>query len=132
MARSVSVPRDAVKVAYACFNGEYPEDWDEAVSCVRRALLNKYPSLRRCSEWIGREDRAILANDLAFISVSEYCGLVALAAVPKNESAKAAAWCERVNLDLAASCFGDLLIKYGTFSNGEALFHRVALKGVAA
>lgn len=124
MARSVSTPTGAVQVAYADASDIYSEDWDDTVSDLRWAARNRYPSLRNCDEWIGREDRAILANDLAFITVSEYGSLVAICAVPKNESKKATAWCEKVDLNCLACYFGPVLVSQGRFSNGEQVFRR--------
>ena len=100
MARSVSIPYGTVKVAYADCSDLDHDDWFDAVDNARYSLRSRYPSLRRCNEWIGREDRAILANDQAFITVSEYNGIAALFVVPRDESKKAANWCEKVKLGL--------------------------------
>lgn len=124
MARSVSIPRGAVKVAYADASELDEYLFDDAVSDLRWSLSKRYPSLRRCNEWVGREDRAVLANDNAFITVSEYCGLVAVCVVPKTDSKAALAWCDKVKLDTAVSYFGPLLLSKGRFSNGEQVFIR--------
>lgn len=128
MARSVSTPTGALQVAYATLPDDADEfSFEDSVSDIRREARRRYPSLRSCSDWVGREDRAILANDQAFITVSEYCGLVALCAVPKNESKKAVAWCEKVALGELVGYFGDRLISKGRFSNGEQIFIRADL-----
>lgn len=124
MARSVSIPSGAVKVAYADSTELDQDDWHDAVSNLRWNLRNRYPSLRHCNEWIGREDRAILANDHAFITVSEYCGISVLCVVPRNDSKKAADWCDKVKLDQAVEYLGAPLLSKGRFSNGEQVFVR--------
>lgn len=125
MARSVSIPRGAVKVAYVACYQEDEDGWDDSVDNLRWSLKNRYPSLRNYNKWVGREDRAVLENDHAYITVSEYCGIAAVCAVPKNDSKKAAAWCDKVEL-LDASCYlGEPLISQGRFSNGEQVFARL-------
>lgn len=128
MARSVSIPTGALKVAYADAS-EIDESWefDEAISNIRWSATRRYPSLRRCNDWLGCEDRAILCNDLCFITVSEYCGLVAISAVPRGDSKKAVAWCEKADLADLADYFGPVLISKGRFSNGEQVFIRADL-----
>lgn len=128
MSRSVSIPTGAIKVAYAALDDNADEyAFDDNVDYLRFAGRRRYPSLRNCNEWVGREDRAVLANDLAFITVSEYCGLVAVCAVPKTDSKKAIAWCEKAALNDLAGYFGDVLISKGRFSNGEQVFIRADL-----
>ena len=126
MARSVSVPTGFQKVAYAALNDD--DAYDFAVDDVRYSAKERYPSLRNCNEWLGREDRAILANDLAFITISEYNGLVAIASVPETRSKKALAWCEKVDLEKLAGYCGEVLRFKGRFSNGEAIFQPVSGK----
>lgn len=120
MARSVSVPYGAVRVAYASFDAEETDCFDEAVDNFRYAMRSRYRSLEPCSKWIGREDRAVLENDNVYVTVSEYCGLVAVAVVPKGEGLAAASGSK---MDLSpVEYFGTRLVKRGTFSNGEAIF----------
>lgn len=120
MSRSVSIPRNAFKVAYA----ELQDDFDDAVSSIRSAAQDHYPSLQRCSIWLDREDRAILENPYCYIVVSEYCGLVALSVVVKNGNKASLAWAERFDADHFVGYFGDRLISKGRFSNGEQVFIR--------
>lgn len=128
MARSVSIPRNALNVAYADASEiEDSDDFAYYLSELQYAAKQRYPSLRPCSVWLDREDRAVLENDQAYITVSEYCGLVAVCAVPKGESAKAAAWCEKADLNDLAGQFGPVLISKGRFSNGEQVFIRADL-----
>lgn len=124
MARSVSIPYGALAVSYADASELDQYDFDDAVSNLRWSLQKRYPSLRPCNEWIGREDRAVLENPYCHITVSEYCGLVAVCAVPKYGNKASRDWCDKVKLDDAAGYFGPLLVSQGRFSNGEQVFRR--------
>lgn len=134
MGRSVSTPHNATAVAYLNFEPEYPDDcqhdWDDLVEWIKDTAADRWPSLEDCDQWIGREDHAILENGHAYIGVSEYCGLVAVWLVPKEDngyshdhSALADRWCSQI-----ASRFRELfgtLRSIGTASNGEQFFERV-------
>lgn len=137
MARSVSVPCNAVKVAYAHFpdvmfvgeDNERPSDSDDFQSdleYMQEWAIEKYPSLRECDSWLGNEDHVVLENKLCQITISEYCGLVAVAVVPMYDEccsiALAKQWASKVDVDYLAGCFGERLISQGRFSNGEQIF----------
>lgn len=126
MSRSVAVPSGAEKVAYAYME---PDDdsfhaFDEAVEDAILVLQSKRPSLKSCDYWVGRESRAIAENDKMLVAVSEYCGVVSVASVPKSE--RFVDYAASINLYPAAECFGESLIKLGTFSNGESVYERKA------
>lgn len=149
MSRSVSVASGAVAVAYAALNpvlvdeesNEYREfdsdDFYFAVEDVQNYLPSLFPSLSACDRWLGRgnsEDHALLENKHCYVGVSEYCGLVSAWVVPKEDdcyhsdkylNGLSAHWCAQVGdkiVKAVAGCFGQSLIKQGTFSNGEAFF----------
>ena len=146
MSRSVSVASGAIAVAYASLepivdeeSGEVREfdsdDFDCSIEDFQNYLPSLYPSLSACDNWLDhREDHALLENKHCFVGVSEYCGLVSVWLVPKedegsyrepNLTALSAHWCDQVGDKLVkagAGCFGKALIKQGTFSNGEAFF----------
>ena len=132
MARSVSTPRGASDVAYASFSCEDEFDASyEFKSCIeylQEVAMKKYPSLKPSTRWVGREDQAVLENRFCCITVSEYCGLVAIAIVPDEDSNLAANWCDKVDLSPLADCFGERLISRGRFSNGEQIFAAVSGK----
>jgi hypothetical protein len=126
MSRSVAVPSGAEKVAYAVMS---PDDdsfhaFDEAVEDAVAVLQSKRPSLKVCDYWVGRESRAIVENDKCLVAVSEYCGVVSLACVPKAD--RFADYAASINLYPAVECFGESIIKLGTFSNGESVYERKA------
>lgn len=136
MGRSVSRPSNAAQVLYAYFETEDDDEdspywwFQESIKGMRECLIARYPSLTKCDEWIGygqSEDHALLENRHAYIGVSEYCGLVSIWIVPKDDKpALAAQWCSQVKLEDAAECFGQRLVKEGTMSNGEGVFRRAA------
>lgn len=130
MARSVAVPRNAVQVAYAAIGCGDAEDGEfdyfysreEAQDLARAGSM--FPSMRKSSACLDREVGAIAENSFAYIALSEYNGLVAVSLVAKDVPL-AAAWCERVSLaklERIAACFGDVLKRVGSFSNGEVMF----------
>lgn len=119
MARSVSTPSEASDVAYATFEGD---DFSDAIAEMQVIARRKYPSLSPCDRWLGRENHAVLENKYCSITVSEYCGLVAVAIVPGSGYSLSDSWCSKVNLEPLVACFGQALRKQGTFSNGEAIF----------
>lgn len=140
MGRSVSTPRNAVLVAFDdWFDGEYeddetgetryrnPEDfdWDDYKYGLIERAQELWPSLKPCERWVGREDLAILENNLAYFGVSEYCGLAAVWMVPKDHDDVvnlSTNWCNRARAKFDAS-FGSLY-KLGTMSNGEGVYQR--------
>jgi hypothetical protein len=126
MGRSVSVPASAVAVAYQEFDGQDEMDWDLFIDDIKDSALWAFPKMSYCDHWAGREDHAILENQLAYLGVSEYCGLVAVWLVPKLDGysdSLAVHWCNQQAPRLQ-KLFGTLN-KIGTFSNGEAVFERV-------
>lgn len=151
MGRSVSYPYNAEIV---CFRAIEPEAWadtdedgnevmreptdlDYMVEDLQEYAPTLWSSLRKCDTWIGREDHALLENDLCYMGISEYCGLVAIWVKSKaddlegswsaDEARKAALarhWVSQIE-DKFRQTWGDLR-KIGTFSNGEAIHERAA------
>jgi hypothetical protein len=149
MARSVSTPTNASEKVYLAhpYNAEDEEfGFQDFIEDLRQVLDGSagapggkgFPSLEPRDHWLDREDHAVLENSHAVVTVSEYCGLVAVCLVPKEESdfgydqsrkALADAWTER-----ACKGFRNLLhgaysqcaiVSQGFFSNGEQVFRRV-------
>jgi len=149
MSRSVSVASGAVAVAYASLepvlvdeeSNEYREfdsdDFDFAVEDFQSYLSSLYPSLSACDSWLDNEDHVLLENKHCKVGVSEYCGLVSVWVVPKEDdgyysdnhlTGLSAHWCDQVGAKIVkagAGCFGNALVKQGTASNGEAFFQPV-------
>ena len=88
MGRSVSTPSNHGLDFYTTFTCDdsdtydSPEDsyleWEFFVEDITTTLREKYPSLEPADRWEGRECHVFLENRLVFITISEYCGLVAL------------------------------------------------------
>jgi hypothetical protein len=128
MGRSVSVPSEASDVAYASFECEDAYDdysFREAVEGMQYQAMKKYPSLSKADRWIGRENHVVLENKYCSITVSEYCGLVAVAIVPSAGYSLSESWCNKVNLVHFAEFFGQPLRSAGRFSNGEQIFNAI-------
>lgn len=130
MARSVSVPSDALLVAYAAPEGESQDDWDYGIEYLNDSLKNAFPSLFDCEYSVGREDNASLRNGLVRFGVSEYCGLVSIWAVAYDDDKEALAqnWANKIEdkfNKIVADAFGGRLSCAGRFSNGEAIFNAV-------
>jgi hypothetical protein len=159
MARSVSTPTGAVATVYlnrphiAAGEGE-PDDsyfaeegWEDFLLDLRQVLDGSagapggkgFPSLSECDRWLDREDHAILENCHAVVTVSEYCGLVAVCLVPKDANAYsdpsplALEWCARVEDSFEKLLHGaykdSALRSQGRASNGEQFFALVGEQG---
>ena len=133
MSRSVSTPSGAAVTAFAALelmgdDDSRQDDWDYYIDNLRDRLTARYPSLSMSDRWAGREDRVILANYRADITVSEYCGLVAVCLVPHGDGGLAHRWCEQIEpgfRKIVGEVFGGTLRKIATASNGEAFFEQV-------
>lgn len=144
MGRSVEVPNDAVATFFHHWELD-AEDYDIAgelfedhlIEPVRDVLRATFPSFEAADESYHphrgyRETRVILENGHAMVTVSEYCGLVAVALVPledpypgPGENELHAAWAARVAErfeNVLAKAFGGRLRCLGRASNGEAFF----------
>jgi hypothetical protein len=130
MGRSVSTPT-AHNIAAVAYRTWEPEDedlldweWQDLLDWIKEAAQAQWPSLTECDKWLGREDRAVLENCHCYIGVSEYCGLVAVWLVDKDETILGNVWCAKIEEkfeELFATCR-----KLGTFSNGESVYEKVA------
>ena len=95
-------------------------NWESDIENLTHALRAAFPSLTPCNRGLGggrSEDHAILENRHAAVSVSEYCGLVAVCLVPEarnsydDPSATAHHWCAQVEAKfrkVVADTFGAL------------------------
>lgn len=142
MGRSVSTPRNAAVKVYLDYEseGEYDDhdlhqmQWEDFVECVTSVISKRYPSLCEADGWIDREDRIILRNSHGIVTVSEYCGCVAICLTPDDEYPNrnpeiSRAWCEQVSRgfqETIEKSFPDWAMqKLGTMSNGESVFQKV-------
>lgn len=129
MARSVSYPRGAL-VAFSYLDEEMDYfDFQDFLESEREYVSSLWPSLHAADHWRGHEDHVLAANSLVEFGISEYCGLVAYWLVPREDlepslEAFAQRWIDQVSPRFLKT-FGTLR-KLGTFSNGEAVFERIA------
>ena len=150
MGRSVSYLSDS-KVIYFHADwlngvdeqGEYNEDeaqmnWEDFFGNLKHELKSKFKSLYACEKWEDRENHIFLENDLCEIAISEYYGLYSLSIRAKDDEFYHDS--ERYKQGLAENfvnkilpnvkkvlqnCGVDLLVKQGTFSNGESVYQKV-------
>lgn len=132
MSRSVSTHRHAVATVFLYHDCEEAWQFDDFLEAIRESLEDKYPSLRRCNRWAGREDHVILENDRAEVSVSEYCGLVAVCLAPRdpdNPLDQGWTWqCKaRFEKHLKRTFSRRALRSVGRLSNGEQVFTRATV-----
>jgi len=141
MGRSVSTPTAAEVIAYAHIDSDGDADldqrnWDDDMVNLGDTLRAAFPSLRKADRWLSNEDHVILENQLAAVTVSEYCGLVAVCLVPDkyeygcqvNDAPLSVQWIENVEARfrrIVAQVFGIELQRMGTMSNGESIFKRI-------
>lgn len=131
MGRSISTHRNAYTTFFTTFESEDDDsqwEWDNFVGCIQDILSTKYKSLRDADRWVDREDHVILENYVAEISISEYCGGVAICLAPRDtDNPLHEGWCGQVYKG-----FHEILNKYfqgyiriGHMSNGEGVYQRV-------
>lgn len=139
MGRSVSYASGSEVVLYSYFESaddEYLDqmNFDVCVDNLQESLIATFPSLMQSEEWIGREDRALAENDLVYVGMSEYCGVVSVWVKPKesdyyayvqNFGPRFARQMENKLKKIVKDVFGVRLSKMGTFSNGESVYNAV-------
>ncbi|WP_176598788.1 hypothetical protein [Sphingobium sp. 15-1] len=145
MGRSVSYPSGA-HVAYAQWDAGWiaddddpasghvdelvaQDDWQFIVEDFREQILVHYPSAWIANGWIGREDRTVAMNRYATFGISEYCGCIAYWVVLREDidadhQGLAERWFDRIAAKFEQRFA--TLVRLGTFSNGEAIYRRIA------
>lgn len=132
MGRSVSTHQHSVATVYLHPEFEGGDDYafqDFIDDLKDNVLCPKYPSLCACDRWSGREDHVVLENSQVEISISEYCGLVAVCLAPLDPgNAFQLAVAERMSKSfhktlhrMFKSC---ALESIGRMSNGEQVFQQ--------
>lgn len=133
MGRSVSTPPNATVVAYAMayvadleLGEDQYEENENPVPDIQDVCKTFWPSLRTCDEWLDREDHAILENAVAYVGVSEYCGLVAVWILPKCDANGHNNLGEQWAINIAPSFLHQFstLKRLGTMSNGQSVYER--------
>lgn len=134
MARSVSIPSQALEIAYQDVSQLDCDEFQWWLEDIAEYAKSLWPSFEDADKWFGREDHAILENGLCYLGVSEYCDLASIWLVPKEYQNCGSYSGDRFILPLAEhfirrtsvkfhTAFGEFT-KLGTFSNGEAIFRK--------
>lgn len=105
------------------------DDWDFIVEDFREQVLVLYPSAWTADGWIDREDRIVAMNRYARFGISEYCGCIAYWVVLRDDidvgkEGLAQRWFDRIEVNFKKRFA--TLVRLGVFSNGEAIFERIA------
>lgn len=114
------------------FDSEY--EWQDFAEYVQETVCEYWPSFSPAddNEWIGRELRVIAKNGHSVVTLSEYCGTVAICLGPnydratywRNPGDSLAALGERWRAQIAPrflDTFG-MMVKLGTFSDGTSAY----------
>ena len=138
MGRTVSVPREACEegtVLYLDGSDYYSDEleWDDLIEDLRYNVFGQFPSVSEARGWLSNEDCILAENSLVSFGISEYSGLIAVWAVPRDVSGYyedsytlplARNWLSQVWPKVEAM-FPSRLAYDGSFSNGEAVYRRV-------
>lgn len=138
MGRSVSTHRHAVATVFLHLEFEDQDDaqyeFESFIEDLQDNVLQpRYKSMSKCDRWQDREDHVIMENSQVEVSVSEYCGCVAICLAPKFGDYNDDAWNEAQAHRMAnnfqkhvqkmfKSC---AMAKVGTFSNGESVYQKI-------
>lgn len=123
--------------------GEYNEDeaeinWEDFFGNLKCELKAKFKSLYDCSKWEDRENHIFLENNLCEIAISEYCGFYSLSVRAKDNLGYSSYEKDTYGLaqnfvnkilpnvkKVLQNCGVDLMVRQGTFSNGESVYQKV-------
>ena len=129
MSRSVSIHRNSVATTFVYLDHDEDdgqEVYDDFVFSVRSIIGSRFKSMRSCDRWDDREDRVVMSNGSAGISISEYFGLCSVCLIKEDDSPLTDQWLVSASRSFMAMMDKNFstLRKVGTFSNGEAVFGR--------
>ena len=101
MGRSVSTHPRAIETVYLSPD-RFQDDGDftfyDFLDDLRDNVLSEVsPSLSPCDRWEGNENHVIMENGHCEVSVSEYCGIIAVCLAPRTaENGFSVAWTGRL------------------------------------
>jgi hypothetical protein len=143
MSRSVNVPSGSAGVIYFPFGDVPEENMFQDLVCNLRCIICAADSRFYIAEgYMGREGKIIAKSNIAFMVLSEYCGLCSLAIVPNDEADEevweplkknwedfsnewSSTFIDKLR-DILLKNGWDIYKKIGTFSNGEGVFQRLS------
>ena len=116
--------------------GELEPDVDEGflfqeeIEYIQDHIMERFPSFDKADDWYGREVHIIAENKLCQLTLSEYCGTVALELVPieydsgygdPDITGLAEHWIDTYGGPWLEKCYGRMK-KIVTMSNGESVY----------
>ena len=132
MGRSVSYPTDATTVVFV--REEDPDDvffFEDALEDFKSLMTECFKSLGETDVWVGREDHAVLENNLAYFGISEYCGMLSLWVLPKEDFINLSVnWTNQIANKFkkaVKNSFGEVYVAVGRFSDGTSLYEKDTL-----
>lgn len=131
MARSVYVPSGAEVVAYASVECEDQFDFRMLMEDLVCSLEGAFPSVSKDKGYEGREGAVVASNRLVKFVVAEYCGLLSVSIVPKDDEyyGLGKGFANKVEAKfkkVVAGVFGGIYNRVGAFSNGECIYQKAA------
>lgn len=111
-------------------------EWNDFIENIQETVKNTWSSFDVCDKWLEREVHAIASSDLAYVTISEYMGLVSICLVSRFEyddiyydddqrkANMSKGFCKRIAPKFE-KLFGELIC-VGRFSNGEAIFEKIS------
>lgn len=132
MGRSVSYPSDATTVLFV--REEDPDDvffFEYAIEEFKSLMTKYFKSLGETDVWVGEEDHAVLENNLAYFGISEYCGMLSLWVLPKENFINLSVnWTNQIANKFkkaVKNSFGEVYVARASFSDGTTLYEKDAL-----
>lgn len=114
---------------------DHSEEFTDFLEWVKEYAQELFPSMDETDEWEDREVHIVMKNAHSVIGVSEYCGVVSISLganydrqgywADDSELANLGAHWRRQVEKKFLSAFGEMTL-IGRFSNGEAVFEKVA------
>lgn len=127
MGRSVSIPHNAVASFTYWLDDEDDEDDDDfsdtfenIVQSVIDNVIARWPSFTEEKVWIDREDYVVASNTFVKIGVSEYCGLVSVWLISKQEEYEY--YWSAEDMQLSRLCKGFVSSICAAFASKETFF----------
>ena len=133
---------DFDRFMYGSWNEDAQYEWDDFKVAIQDRLVELWPSLEATDRIPGywdsyHDEQAVIAeNAHTEISISEYCGVVAISLAPRSdidynyadEESRAQNTGKHWRAQIAERFleeFGEV-VKIGTFSNGESVYQKVS------
>lgn len=108
-------------------------EWEDLVAWIQETVMEMFPSMWADDDWIDRELHVIAKNEHSLVTVSEYCGMVAICLGPnfdresfwyddRDVAPLGRTWRKQVAPKFTET-FSELT-KLGTFSDGTSVYKK--------